>query len=441
VSPIARSSSSLVRPGALGAAVISAWCMVAGRAQASGFNIDEQDTRAAARAGAVVASPGNASTIYYNPAGIAVLSGVQIQLGASLVAPTAEFEASDTGAKTSASDDFFVLPQAFVSWRASELVSLGIGVGSPYGLALDWPATSPGRTSVRQAELQTLFIMPTFGFNLSKWVPGLALGMGVDVVPAAVRLTRDILFGSDVGSVALSGTAVGVGARAGVLYRPPALPAWSFGFTYRSPVPLHFRGEGDFDSPPAYRASLPPDGDVATSVTLPQTLQLGVMFAAIPEWEIEVDGSLRGWSSYDQLDIELPNGEVESSNRDWEDAFTVRIGTEYTYEQSWAARLGFIWDQTPIPTTTLDFQLPDANRIDVSGGFGFAITDQIWVDLSALYVLPQQRSTSSDPLEPPIKGTYEIDVWVFGLSIGVQLDGGAPALAPPASGGELTASE
>lgn len=390
----------------------------------------------------MVASPGNASAIYYNPAGIAVLSGVQMQLGAAVVAPTADFTASDTGATTSASDDVFVLPQAFVSWRASELVSLGIGVGAPFGLALNWPATSPGRTFVREAELQTFFIMPTFGFNLSKWAPGLALGMGVDVVPAGVRLTRDILFGTDVASVALSGTAVGVGGRAGVLYRPPALRQWSFGLTYRSPVPLHFRGEADFDSPPAYRASLPPDGDVATSVTLPQSLQLGVMFAPIPAWEIEVDGSLRGWSSYDRLDIELPNGDVESANKDWEDTFTVRVGTEYTYEERWAVRLGFIWDQTPIPTTTLDFQLPDANRVDLSGGFGVALTDHVWVDLSALYVLPQQRSTSNaDPLEPPIKGSYEIDSWVFGLSVGIQLDSAPPAFDPPVSTDGLTASE
>lgn len=405
-----------------------------GPAFASGFHIDEQDTRAGGRGGAVIASPHNASAIYYNPAGIAVLGGVQLQLGAALVAPTADFRSTD-GSATAAADDVFVLPQVFVSWRASELVSLGIGVGAPFGLALDWPATSPGRAFVRQAELRTLFIMPTFGFNLSKWAPGLAFGMGVDVVPASVRLTRDILFGTDVGSAALSGTAVGVGGRAGLLYRPPMLEQWSFGLTYRSPVPLHFRGEADFDAPAAYRASLPPDGDVATSLTLPQTLQLGVMFAPVPEWEIEVDGSLRGWSSYDRLDIELPDGEVTSANKAWEDSFTVRVGTEYTYDERWAARLGFIWDQTPIPATTLDFQLPDADRIDVSAGIGAALSEHVWVDVSALYVLPQQRSTSNaDPLEPPIKGRYEIDAWVFGLSVGVQLEAGmAPALAAPGS--------
>ena len=119
MSPIRRASLYFGRRGGgLGAGVVAVWCAMSSRAQASGFQIDEQDTRAAGRAGAVIANPGNASAIYYNPAGIAVLSGVQMQLGAAVVAPTADFTEGATGTKTSASDDVFVLPQAFVSWRA-----------------------------------------------------------------------------------------------------------------------------------------------------------------------------------------------------------------------------------------------------------------------------------------------------------------------------------
>ena len=74
-------------------------------------------------------------------------------------------------------------------------------------LRLDWPETSPGRSNIRHADLRTFFISPTFGLNLSRWAPGLSLGLGVDLVPASVRLERDILFGTDAGSVALSGPA------------------------------------------------------------------------------------------------------------------------------------------------------------------------------------------------------------------------------------------
>ena len=148
--------------------------LVPGTSLASGFHVDEQDAWATGRAGAVIAHAVNAAALYYNPAALAELHGVQVQAGASLVRPTAEFTPAGGGATTQADPDSFVLPQLFASWRASGLVALGLGVYSPFGLALDWPASSPGRASVRQAELRTLFISPTWALNLSRWEIGRA---------------------------------------------------------------------------------------------------------------------------------------------------------------------------------------------------------------------------------------------------------------------------
>jgi long-chain fatty acid transport protein len=416
-----------------GVAMVSLLALLVPRvAEASGFHVDEQSARATGRGGAVIAHSVDPSAVYYNPAGIAELHGVRLLLGASLVRPSAKFTPAGGGPETDADTDTFVLPQLFASWRASGLVSLGVGVYSPYGLALDWPASSPGRASVRQAELRTLFITPVWALNLSQWVPGLSVALGADLVPASVRLTRDVLFGTDVASAALSGTAFGLGGRAGITYRPSALPILCFGLSYHSPVQLDFRGDADFDAPAAYRGSLPPDGAVSTRVTLPQQLMLGIALAPLPAWELELDGNWRGWSSYDRLDIELPNGQVQSSAKDWQDSLTVRLGTELTFEERWAARLGAVWDQTPIPSSTLDFQLPDVNRIALSGGFGGELTSALRADLGVLYVLPKSRSTGTAPLEPPVKGRFGIDAWVVNLSLGIQLD--VPEAAPLAEG-------
>ena len=108
-----------------------------GGARASGYHVDEQDSRATGRAGAVVARTENSSAVYYNPAGLAELHGVQFQAGASLVRPTAEFTNQAGGAVTEANTNSFVLPHVFGSWRASPMVALGLGVYSPYGLAMD----------------------------------------------------------------------------------------------------------------------------------------------------------------------------------------------------------------------------------------------------------------------------------------------------------------
>jgi long-chain fatty acid transport protein len=392
-------------------------------ASASGFHIDEQDARATGRAGAVIASTNNASAIYYNPAGIAELDGVHIDIGAALVRPHAEFTSAEDGVTTGVNTDNVLIPQGFASWRVSQTVAVGIGAYAPFGLRLDWPASSPGRTNIRQADLRTFFITPALGVNLSSWVPGLSFGAGPDLVPASVRLDRDILFGSDVGTVAIDGSAFGFGGRVGISYRPPSLPAFAVGLSYRSPVALDFSGEADFDAPIAYRGSLPPDGDVETSVTLPQSVNAGFLITPVPELEFELDLNWRGWSSYDKLEAELPDGSVDLQPKDWHDSFTLRLGGEYTFDRRWSVRAGGVWDQAPVPSNRLDFQVPDVDRVDVSLGFGARFNERVTVDLGALYVLPRKRRTSmSDPLEPPVKGRFEVDVIVVSLSVGVQLE-------------------
>lgn len=422
----------------VGVALVLGGAVAPRLAHASGFHIDEQDARATGRAGAVTASTHNASAIYYNPAGIADLNGVQVLVGGAVVRPDASFTSTVDGSVTNVDTANVVLPQAFISWRASELVSLGIGVYAPYGLALDWPASSPGRTNIRKADLRTLFISPIFGLNLTRWVPGLSVGGGFDLVPANVRLDRDILFGSDVASVALDGTAFGIGGRIGVEYHPPSLPVLGFGISYRSPVALEFAGKADFDAPLAYRASLPPDGDVETAVTLPQMVTAGVVFSPVREFELELDVNWRGWSSYDVLEVELPDGSVDRQAKDWNDSLTLRLGAEYTFDERWSVRAGGVWDQAPVPATRLDFQVPDANRIDVSLGVGARVADRVTIDLGGIYVLPQERWTSmAEPLDPPVKGRFEIDVWLVALSVGVQLD---TVMAPPLDAGMDAAS-
>src|SRR5450432_1949225 len=192
--------------------VAIALLLTAERANAAGFHIDEQDARATGRAGAVTANPANASAIYYNPGGVGSLEGLHIDLGASLIGPKANFEATGSRTAIDADNKVFILPQAYLTYRISDLVGVGLGLNAPFGLKVEWPATSPGRTIVRNIELRTYFITPVVALNLSGWVPGLSIGAGPDLVPASVRLDHDILFGSDVATVALSGTAFGAGA-------------------------------------------------------------------------------------------------------------------------------------------------------------------------------------------------------------------------------------
>jgi long-chain fatty acid transport protein len=392
-------------------------------AHAGGYHVDEQDARATGRAGAVTANPFNASSIYYNPAGIAAIGGLEINVGGSLVAPTASFRSVTTGVLTDADDKVSVIPLDYVTYRFGDLIGVGVGFYDPFGLALKWPETSPGRQIARETELRSYFISPTAAIDMSRWAPGLQIGAQLNLVPASVRVTRDVLLGSEFGGAALSGTAFGVGASGGVLYRPTGLKFMSFGVTYRSPVKLNVEGDVNFTASSVYRAQLPPDGTAKFSFTLPQTLDFGVAVDFVPEWELEVDVDWTGWSTFQTTRIELPANQVTESRRNWHDTATIRTGTEYLIANTVAVRAGVVWDRTPVPPETLDFVQPDANRLDLCLGVGGPFTKAIRGDIGAIYIPPTQQTTAtSDPFRPPVKGTYEVSTFVLTGTVGIHLD-------------------
>jgi long-chain fatty acid transport protein len=400
------------------------------RAHASGYHIDEQDARATGRAGAVIASPANASTIYYNPGGIGTLEGLHIDAGANLLVPHASFIPAGTNDETSIDNKVLFLPQGFVTYRIGQVVAVGLGIDLPFGLKLEWPATSPGRSIVREIELRTYFVTPAAAANLSEWVPGLSIGASVDLVFAGVRLTRDILFGSEVGTLALSANTFSAGASGGVFYRPKGFEQLAFGVTYHSPIKLSFTGDANFTASPIFRSSLPPDGQTKTSVTLPQAWNFGVAYQLIPEWELELDVDWFNWSTFETLVIELPGNQTAVLPKNWHDTTAIRFGNGVAISRMWSARVGGGWDRTPVPPTTLDFQLPDANRVFFSGGVGAQITPAFRADLGALIIPSGHQTTATDnPFQPPIKGTYHQSVFVGGLTLGFRLDDNAPV--PP----------
>jgi long-chain fatty acid transport protein len=389
-------------------------------AGANGFLLNDHGASTTGRANAVTATIDNGAAIVYNPAGLAARDGFNVYAGASLVVPDSSFTDSRTGATTDNEAGLAVTPTAFVHQRF-DFLAVGLGFHSPFGSTVQWPSSSPGRDELRKQSLHTYFITAAAAVNLDRWAKGLKFGIGVDLVPATVELHRDVLFGNQVGTAHLGGNALGVGARAGLQYQ--AGRKLSFGVAYRSPVKLDFEGDGDFDIGPPYRSELPPDGQISTSVTLPQSVLAGVAYRPSRRIELEVDLQWTGWSSFDELDIRMPDGSSMISDRGYEDTFTVRAGAEVLVSGCLALRGGYAYDPTPIPREKLTVNLPDINRHVVSAGGTYRMSRRTWVDLGLLWVLPGERSTSDTLYQPALKGIYEVQAVVAALSYGASFGG------------------
>jgi len=416
-------------------AIVLALSTAAATAHAGGFILNDHGAKATGRADAVVATVEDGSSIFYNPAGIGIADGINVYVGATLIDPNVSFTDADTGNETDSTTPMAVTPTFYAHGQISDVVKVGIGFYTPFGSSTKWPASSPGRDQSRETVLRTFFISPVVGFDLSKYVPGtLAFGGGFDLVPATVLLKRDILFGADVGTAELGGDGLGFGGRAGVRYDP--ISQVSIGLTYRSEVKIDFDGQADFDAGPQYRPILPPDGDISTEVTLPQSVLGGVAYRPMPNVELELDFNWIDWTSFKQLDIALPDGSTLTDPRNWDDVLVVRFGAEYMMPQFGAnVRAGYAYDPTPIPDTTLGFAPPDANRHVVSIGGSYQLPQNFYVDLGLLYGIPVSNTTSDEPFEPQVKGKFDISFLNVALSLGYHFDvgGGTPTPAAAAT--------
>ncbi len=397
-------------------------------ASANAFNINEHDARVTGRGGATAASNTTASSIVFNPGGIAVAEGTNVQIGGSLYVAEGSYQ-RDGSAKVTTDSNPSVVPSFYLTSRVHDAVAIGVGFHMPFGLAVSWPNNHAQADVIEDQTLRTYFITPSIGLNLNKQVPGLSIGGGVDIVPATVELRQDILFGPERGTAHLGGEATGVGGRVGIMYNPGSHKALKLGVMWRSKVNLDFEGQADFDIVDPYRQQLPPDGDITTSITLPQSVWGGLAYMASPQLELEYNAVWIGWNSFNELRINLPDNAdgspaVTVSPQDYRNTVTHRLGLEYSLpDQGASLRAGFIFDPTPIPASTLNSRLPDVDRKNITLGASKYFGS--WgAHLGLLWVTPDRRDASN-----MTNARYGVQALVTSLMISGSFGGSAKAKA------------
>ncbi|HEY4175941.1 MAG TPA: outer membrane protein transport protein [Kofleriaceae bacterium] len=393
-----------------------------GVASANAFFLNEHDAKSNGRAGASTASDTDASSVIYNPGGIPVADGVQVSVNGTLYVAQGSYEPEGGGAKVKTDSAPQLAPSVFATARVHDMIAVGVGFHAPFGLAVSYPDHHPQAAVIQDQSLRAYEISAAVGINLEKFVPGLTFGGGVDLVPATVHLQKEVDFGDTTGTADLGGNAFGVGGRAGVMYRPAALKMLKIGAMWRSKVNLDFKGGGDFDIAAPYRDQLPPDGDIATSITLPMAFDGGVAVNPIPQLELEIDAMWQQWDKFKTLTIDLPGGVKSVTPENYKNTTTIRIGAEYAITKEAAVRLGFIWDPTPIPSTTQTAQLPDVDRIDLTVGGSYAFGNGLSLHASVLGVLPRTRSTSDELYMPAYKGTFGAEAIVASVALSYAFD-------------------
>ena len=412
---------------------------------ASGFAIQEQSVTGLGRAFAGSAAVADdASTIFFNPAGLSYLTQDEIAIGLHYIAPQNDFTdggssiptafggTPQTGNDGSDAGQDAVVPNLFYAKRINEKLVAGIGITAPFGLVTEYKDTWQGRYHAIRSDLKTININPSFAFQANE---KLSVGMGFTVQYIDLELTQAVDFGAICAGVPIAGCAVpqnndgqvklnaddwGWGYNFGVIYQ--ATDATRFGLSYRSKISHHLTGKGRFRIPDnaAALSTTFADGRVTGDVDLPESASLAVHHELNDKVAISADATWTRWSRFEELVIE--SDDVASLNstkpENWDNTMRYAIGVDYQHSQKWTFRGGVAYDETPTSDEFRTARIPGEDRTWVAIGASYKYSDSITFDAGYTHIFikdPKIDETLDLPLDHRLVGKYEGSVDILSL--------------------------
>ena len=136
------------------------------------------------------------------------------------------------------------------------------------------------------------------------------------------------------------------------------------------------------------------------------------------------------WSEYDAIEVNYDSPVMHPVLnqfftspiiKNWEDSSAYRIGLDYRLDGGVTLMAGFAYDETPVPTDTLGFELPDSNAWLYSLGFKYNLTEQLEVGFAYLYDYKESRTVVNGSPTSGINGEFT-DSAAHLMSMGLKYD-------------------
>lgn len=440
--------------------------LAAGSTLASSFALIEQSVSGMGTAYAVGSSGiGDASTVFFNPAGMSRLSGTNISGGIQALYSQVDIKSSAVynprnpalgpgglgiagdpifGKSKTDTDLFAIVPSGYITHQYNDRVWFGFGMNAPFGLETEYDDNWVGRYHAIKSELLTYNFNPSMAL---KFTDHATIAVGLSALYADGELTQAVdgelisrlggatcgfpagSLGCD-GKAKLTGDDWGFGFNFGLLLEPTENTR--LGFHYRSKIELELEGDSKVEGLIGPVIGLNGKQDAGLDITLPDSLSVSAYHALNTQWALVADVTWTQWSRISSLDIELANGSRSVSDWEYEDSTRYAIGAEYKHDPTWTLRTGLALDETPVPNSSLRSpRVPDEDRIWLSFGATYRYSPDITFDLgyAHLFVDDPKLSGVPDNNDPTltfpagltgfhsVSGDYDASVDIVGVQV------------------------
>lgn len=398
-------------------------------AMAAGFQLKEQSAALQGQAFAGASSKADdVSTIFFNPAGLTRLSGTQVNIESSIIAPSAQFTpsavtANGVGAPSPTiadnhGGDAGVAKLVPAFYAATQLADpnwhVGISVNTPFGLATQYANGWVGRYYALESDLLTTNVAPTIAYKINNQF---SIGANVQAQYIQAKLTQAVDFGVGDGISKLTGNDYGFGYGVGALWEPRQ--DTRIGLNYRSRIQHTLDGDLKVRTP---AGALAVNVGAKADVTTPDVLSLGITHELNDQWSVSGELAWTNWSLFNHLTVIDDNGTTRQDiQEDWSDTVFVALGAEYKYNPLWTFRGGLAYDQGAVDTEHRTFRIPDSDRFWTSLGASYKITDNANLDLGYTHIFARGSDVNENAAAASsgtVAGSFDsnVDIATAGVS-------------------------
>ncbi len=411
-------------------AVLTALGSLSQTSWAGGFLLIEQNVTNLGTAYAGSASLAeDASTNYYNSAGLTRLNQEQIVAGGVLVIPNTKLQVdnavstfgtplSPSSGQTRPSDNALI-PSLHYAKRINEGWVFGFSATPIFGSKTIYKNDSIARYMATRSEMMTVNLGPSLAYECGH---GFSLGAGVDAAYLIAKLDSRIGFGNTSTDGFSENTVSnwGVGYHIGALYE--MTDDTRFGLQFRSK--LSVKGKGDSLTQFSSVAPLVRQG-VKANIDLPESVLFSLYHAFNDQWAVMSDVQWTRWNRFKQVNLTYDNGTQQIAPENYKNNYRVSLGGSYQYNERWRLKAGALFDKSASRDGYRNIMIPEQDITAGALGAQYRVSSALAVEfgyLHAFYKNANIRQVAPTAVNAPqgaqsLNGTVKNQMDLFGLQL------------------------
>ena len=373
---------------------------------AEGFGVYEWSAAGTAMGEAYMFGEEDPSVLAYNPAQITKLDGTYFSIGASLVNPDTKVLFNGLGAfnqqwrdNTTWENEYdpAVIPYMYYATKAGKNSWWGVAMFSRFGNQIEYNDLWPGRYDTIFSGIKGFTVQPTYAFKIGDKLSA-AVGLDINYVKLRMRKAAPNKMNPTPSAdifTDLEGDTVNIGWLASLMYDFDEKT--SLAVTYRSRI-KHTMDDADID----FRGGMNLTSGASGTVTLPDSLSIGLGHKFNDRTRVELNAVWTNWETYNALNVYFDNPILHAvempasmNPKNWEACWRYGIGIEHKLSKQWSILAGYVFDESPIPDSTMDFTVPTGDRHRGSIGFKYRFKENHEIVFAYTGIWADNRDTQS----------------------------------------------